>query len=141
LNPPFIPSDATLIVEDGGLKLFGLLISKMHMIWAGVVGGRLKNDIRYSAGIIYNTFPLPHTNYDSLKPYAQKIIDVRGHHKDSTMADLYDPDTMPSDLKKAHLSLDRAVEKLYRKEPFQSDHERIECLLEMYGNMLKGIKS
>ena len=137
LNPPSIPSDQTLIVEDGGLELFGLLISKMHMIWAGVVGGRLKNDIRYSAGIIYNTFPLPDTNYDSLTPYAKKILDVREHYKDSTMADLYDPDMMPSDLKKAHLSLDHAVEKLYRKEPFQSDHERIECLLEMYRNMLK----
>ena len=56
------------------------------------------------------------------------------------MADLYDPDGMPSDLRKAHNSLDHAVEKLYRKEPFQSDHERIECLLEMYGNMLKGKK-
>ena len=85
--------------------------------------------------MVYNTFPIPDTNYDSLKQYAQKVLDVREHHKDSTMADLYDPDTMPPDLKKAHLSLDHAVEKLYRKEPFQSDHERIECLLEMYGIM------
>ena len=57
--------------------------------------------------------------------------------KDSTMVDLYDPTTIPPDLKKAHFSLDCAVDKLYRKKPFQSDHERIECLLEMYGNMLK----
>ena len=137
LKPPIIPSNATLIVENASLELFGLLISKMHMIWASVVGGRLKQDIRYSAGMIYNTFPLPDTNYGNLKPFAQKILDIRQYYKNSTLADLYDPDTMPPDLKKAHLSLDSAVEKLYRKKPFDSDHERIEFLLSKYKNLIE----
>ena len=137
LKPPIIPSNATLIVENATLELFGLLISKIHIIWASIVGGRLKQDIRYSAGMIYNTFPLPDTNYGILKPYAQKILDIRENYKKSTLSDLYDPITMPPDLKKAHLSLDRAVEKLYQKKPFESDQERIEFLLSKYEEMIE----
>ena len=137
MTPPTIPSDAIMIVEHANLELFGLITSKMHMIWLKIIGGKLETRYRYSAGMVYNTFPIPDTNYDSLKQYAQKVLDVREHFKDSTMVDLYDPTTMPPDLKKAHFSLDCAVDKLYRKKPFQSDHERIEYLLEMYGNMLK----
>ena len=81
-----------------------------------------------------NTFPLPDTKLDSLKSYAQKILDVREKYKDSTMENLYDPDSMPPDLKKAHVSLDSAVEKLYRKKSFNSDHERFEFLLSKYND-------
>jgi len=63
-------------------------------------------------------------------------LNIRANYTDSTLADLYDPDTMPPDLKKAHLSLDRAVEKLYREKPFDSDHERIEFLLSKYKEMI-----
>jgi len=136
LNPPIIPSNAIMVVENASLGLFGLLISKMHMAWVRVVGGKLKKDLRYSAGMVYNTFPVPKTGYDSLNQYAQKILDIRTNYDDSSLADLYDPDVMPSDLKKAHRSLDRAVEKLYRKKPFDSDHERIEYLLSKYKEML-----
>jgi type I restriction-modification system DNA methylase subunit len=135
VEPPIIPSNATLIIEDANPELFGLLISKMHMIWVRLVGGKIKTDLRYSAGMIYNTFPIPDTNCDNLKPLAQKILDIRKHFKDSSLADLYDPDTMPPDLKKAHLRLDREVEKLYRKKPFVSDQERIEFLLSKYDEM------
>lgn len=137
MTPPTIPSDATMIVEHANLALFGLLTSKMHMMWLKTIGGKLETRYRYSAGMVYNTFPIPNTNYDNLKPYAQKILDVRKQYKDSTLVDLYDPDTMPPDLKKAHLSLNSAVEKLYRKKPFDSDHERIEFLLSKYKNLIE----
>jgi len=141
LKPPFIPSDATMIVDNASLGLFGLLISKMHMIWVRVVGGKLEGRLRYSAGMVYNTFPIPETGYDSLEKFAERILEIRAKYTDSTLADLYDQDTMPSDLKKAHLNLDHAVEKLYRKKPFDSDHERIEFLLYKYKEMLEKITS
>jgi len=137
LKPPIIPSNAILVVEDASLELFGLLISKMHMAWVKVICGRLKTDFRYSAGVVYHTFPIPKAGYDTLKQYAEKILDIRANYADQTLADLYDPDTMPSDLKKAHNNLDRAVEKLYRKKPFDSDHERIEYLLSEYEEMVE----
>ena len=137
LEPPNIPSNAVLVVENASVGLFGLLSSKMHMIWLKNIGGKLETRYRYSAGMIYNTFPLPDTNYESLKPYAEKILGIRNNYKNSTLADLYDPVTMPPDLKKAHLSLDSAVEKLYRKKPFDSDHERIEFLLSKYKNLIE----
>lgn len=136
MKPPIIPSDATLIAENTSVELFGLVISKMHMVWGRLVGGRLKGDVRYSAGMVYNTFPIPADGYDSLTSHAEKILEIRKNYADSTLADLYDPNTMPSDLKKAHLSLDKAVEKLYRDEPFNSDNERQVFLLEEYEKMI-----
>lgn len=132
LKPPIIPSDATMIVENASLELFGLLTSKMHMIWVRLVGGKLETRLRYSVGMVYNTFPIPKSNYAGLKPYAEKILKIRTNYPDSTLVDLYDPILMPSDLKKAHLNLDRAVEKLYRDKPFKTDNERLVFLLEEY---------
>jgi len=89
--------------------------------------------------VVYNTFPIPKEGYDSLKQYAEKILNIRENYADSTLVDLYDFDAMPSDLKKAHIILDRAVEKLYRKKPFDSDHERIQFLLSKYKEMIDDI--
>jgi len=136
LEPPMIPSNATMIIENADLELFGLLISKMHMIWVRIVGGRLKTDLRYSVKIVYNTFPVPTKGYSSLKKFAEKIIEVRKNHPESTLVDLYDPNSMLPDLKKAHTNLDREVEKLYRTKPFESDNERAEFLLSMYFKMI-----
>jgi hypothetical protein len=136
LEPPMIPSNATMIIENADLELFGLLISKMHMIWVRIVGGRLKTDLRYSVKIVYNTFPVPTKGYSSLKKFAEKIIEVRKNHPESTLVDLYDPNSMLPDLKKAHTNLDREVEKLYRTKPFESDNERAEFLLSMYLKMI-----
>ena len=135
VRPPAIPSDATSIVPDASISLFGLLTSKMHIVWLKSVGGKLETRLRYSAGMVYNTFPLPSGNLDGLESYAQKILDARKHHSDSTLADLYDPITMPADLLKVHQKLDKAVEKLYRDKPFQSDQERLEFLLVEYQKM------
>lgn len=134
-KPPIIPSDATLVVEGATVGLFGLLTSKMHMVWLAKVGGRLKGDYRYSAGLVYNTFPLPPGDIDVIEIHAQAILDARAAHSDQTLADLYCPKLMPPDLYRAHKRLDMAVDRLYRKELFKDDHERLEFLLERYGSM------
>ena len=135
LEPPAIPSDATMVVQDASLGLFGLLTSYMHMVWLDYIGGRLKSDYRYSAGMVYNTFPVPAKSLDILEPYAQAVLDARAVHPGSTLADLYDQTTMPPNLATAHRRLDSKVERLYSSEQFRSDDERIGFLLERYEKM------
>ncbi len=135
LKPPTVPSDLVFVLPDVPLWCFGLLTSRMHMAWLRTIGGRLKSDYRYSIGTVYNTFPLPalsavdKTRLDTL---AQKILDARAAFADSSLADLYDTLTMPPALRKAHQTLDTAVEKLYRPHPFADDRERAEHLLSLY---------
>ena len=94
---PIIPSDAALLLENATLVDFALLTSAMHMAWLRHIGGRLKSDYRYSIGLVYNTFPPPPKEADlsKLEPLAQTVLDARAAHPGSTLADLYDPDTMP----------------------------------------------
>ena len=132
-NPPKIASAATIIGEGASLGLFTLLITKMHMLWLKTGGGRLKNDLRYS-NIVYNTFPVP-KEYDSLKKHGRDVLNIRNKYPNSTLADLYDPITMPHDLKKAHDRLDKAMDKMYRQKPFKSDQERVQFLLGEYEKM------
>ena len=135
LEPPTIPSNLVRIMEGASLSLFGILTSQMHMSWLRQIGGRLESRYRYSIGLVYNTFPLPKASdvqLQKLEPLAQAILDAREAHQGSTLADLYDPDFMPSNLRKAHNALDKAVDKLYRKSGFASDSERVEHLLGMY---------
>ena len=138
LEPPVIPSNATMVVQNAGLGLFGLLTSAMHMVWLYYVGGRLETRYRYSAGMVYNTFPVPDSPLNVLEPYAQAVLEARAAHRTSTLADLYDPAMMPADLAKAHRRLDRRVDGLYRRKAFGSDTERIEFLLERYEGMMYG---
>ena len=134
LEPPAIPMDKIMVVQEGGKPLFGLLTSKMHMAWVKLVSGRLKSDFSYS-GNVYNAFPVPKGNMASLEKYAQAVLDARANHSGSTLADLYGK-FMPADLRKAHDALDRAVDLLYREEPFGSDQERWEYLLGLYEKMV-----
>jgi len=138
LPPSYIPSDGTMVVYDASLGLFGLVTSRMHMVWLRHAGGRLKSDLRYSAGIVYNTFPVPKTDLSKLDARAQKILDVREGHSGRSLANLYDPLTMPADLVKAHRALDSAVDRMYRRSPFMSDDERFGLLLEMYCDRTSG---
>ena len=137
LEPPIIPNNLTLIVENAELGLFGLLTSNMHMVWLRNAGGRLTMRLRYSKGIVYNTFPVPDKPLDVLEPYAQAVLDARAKHPDSMLADLYDPNTMPPNLRKGHRALDRKVDRMYRKGGFSNDEERFEFLLEKYSKMIK----
>lgn len=136
-EPPTIPSNSVRVVEGASLSHFALLTSAMHMTWLRYVGGRLKSDYRYSIGSVYNTFPPPPKDADlsKLEPLAQAILDARAEHPESTLANLYDPDLMPVNLRRAHRALDSAVDRLYRRTGFQSERERIEHLFMLYEKM------
>ena len=132
LEPPTIPNIDTRILEDAGLTDFAVLTSRMHMVWLRFIGGRLESRYRYSISLVYNVFPRPEHNLDILKPLAQAVLDERKLFPNTTFSKLYDPDFMPVGLRKAHDNLDRAIERLYRSKPFNSDRERIECLFDRY---------
>ncbi len=138
LEPPTIPSNLVRIVGNANKSLFAMLTSAMHMSWMRHIGGRLKSDYRYSIGLVYNTFPVPPASEPALaklEPLAQAVLDARAAHAGATLAELYDPDLMPTALRRAHQALDRAVDRLYRKQGFTSDRERVEHLLSMYEKM------
>ena len=137
VEPPAIPSDAALVRPDATLAEFALLTSAMHMAWLRHIGGRLKNDYRHSIGLVYNTFPMPPEGADlsKLEPFAQAVLDARATHTGATLADLYDPDLMPPNLRRAHQALDRAVDRLYRRTGFASERERVEHLFMLYEKM------
>jgi hypothetical protein len=137
LQAPTIPSDLLQVVIGATLSDFALLTSAMHMSWLRHIGGRLKSDYRYSIGLVYNTFPLPPAaDLSKLEPLAQAILDARAAHPGATLADLYDPDLMPPNLRAAHAALDRAVDRLYRPAGFASDRERVEHLFALYERMV-----
>ena len=138
LEPPTIPSNLVRILENASLNDFALLTSAMHMAWLRHVGGRLKSDYRYSIGLVYNTFPIPPEGADlsKLEPLAQAVLNARATHPTATLADLYDPDLMPPNLRKAHQALDRAVDRLYRRGGFASERERVEHLFGLYEKMM-----
>ena len=135
LEPPVIPSNLVRIVMNTTPGLFALLTSHMHMAWMRQFGGRLKSDFRYSIGLVYNTFPLPPApaaKLAGLAPLADAVLAARAAHPGATLSDLYDPDLMPPDLRRAHADLDRAVDRLYRRKPFDHDRERVEHLFVLY---------
>lgn len=134
-----IVSDATNIVYDAQPWLFGVLHSKMHMVWVSAVSGKLETRYRYSAKLCYNTFPFPKIDKkqeEILSQYVFDILDTRANHLGKTLAWMYDSDTMPSDLKQAHQALDEAIERCYRLQPFSSDAERLEYLFKLYEKMI-----
>ena len=135
-----LATNLCLVIGTNDISLFAILTSKMHMAWVKTVGGRLKTDYRYSAQLCYNTFPFPtisEAQKTELANLAQDVLDLREEHYDMTLAALYNPETMPDDLKEAHHRLDLAVERCYRSEPFTSDEERLECLFKLYVKMTK----
>ena len=134
LKPPVIPSNQLLVVENANLHHFAMLTSAMHMAWLRLTGGRLESRLRYSSGLVYNTFPVPRESPDlsHLEPYAQAVLDARAAHPGESLADLYDPNVMPQQLRRAHLELDRVVDRLYRRSAFTSELERVEHLLSLY---------
>ena len=134
-SPPVVPSSLVRVAEGADLFHFGVLTSRMHMAWLRHIGGRLKSDYRYSIGIVYNTFPWPEADEkakDKIRALAQAVLDARAAHPGATLADLYDADLMPADLRKAHRDLDAAVDKLHRAAPFDSDRARVEHLFALY---------
>jgi len=116
LDSTTIAADSCSIIPDAGLYEFGVLISNVHMSWMRTVAGRLKSDYRYSGSLVYNTFPWPSptdAQRAAIEATAQGILDARSLYPDSSLADLYDPLTMPPELRKAHAKNDAAVMKAY----------------------------
>ncbi len=140
---PFGFFDATTIVSDSctalpqaNLYLFGQLTSLMHMTWVKHTCGRIKSDFRYSNTLVYNNYPFPLNPTDAQKKKveeaAQAVLDSRAKYPSSSLADLYDPVTMPPDLVRAHQALDKAVDLCYRPQGFGSELARIEYLFGLY---------
>lgn len=122
-----IGSDAVMVVYHASLFHFGVISSRMHALWLGVVGGRLKSDYRYSSVVVYNNFVWPNVDDDlrsDIENCAQDVIDVRASHAPVSLATLYDPDSMPGDLLAAHRALDAAVERAYGVD-FAGDEDKI----------------
>lgn len=135
LGPETIISNLAFAVYDAEPWLFALLTSRMHMVWTRTVAGQLETRIRYSNTVVYNNFPVPELSARSkseLTDAALRVLDVREYHSEMTLAQLYDPDTMPQDLRIAHEQLDLLVDSLYRDIPFASDDERLKRLFNLY---------
>jgi len=136
-----IASNQLYVVPNGSLYNFGILTSMMHMVWIKYVCGRLKSDYRYSNNIVYNNYPWPKKpskkQVTAVEAASQGVLDARLKYPDSSLADLYDPLTMPPDLVKAHNALDRAVDKCYRGIAFTSEIERLEYLFMLYNQYTK----
>jgi hypothetical protein len=139
LHPPTIPSDLVFVLQDADLFHFGVVTSRMHMAWLRHIGGRLKSDYRYSIGLVYNTFPWPQAEEKqkaAVRSLGKDILDIRAKYSGSTLADLYASDSMKADLRKAHVDLDAAVEKLYRAKSFTGDRDRVEHLFGLYEKLV-----
>lgn len=111
-----IVTDAVQIIPDASIFEFGVMTSNVHMSWMRAVAGRLKSDYRYSKDIVYNNFPWPTPRDEQkakIEQTAQGILDARALYPDSSLADLYDPLTMPPELRKAHTENDKAVMRAY----------------------------
>lgn len=135
----YISLNSIQTIYDAAPYVFGVISSKMHMIWVRAVGGKLETRYRYSAKLCYNTFPFPKIDKkqeELLAQYVFDILDARANHTGKTLAWMYNSQTMPSDLRKAHQALDEAIEKCYRLQPFNSDSERLEYLFKLYEKMI-----
>lgn len=131
-----IANNSCSIIPNATLYHFGILTSSMHMVWTKYVCGRLESRYRYSNSLVYNNFPFPKDVSDKDKKQveqkAQNVLDVRAKYKDSSLADLYNTETMPPDLTKAHNELDKAVDLCYRKQNFKTEAERMSFLFNLY---------
>ncbi|GAB3641654.1 DNA methyltransferase [Spirosoma arcticum] len=136
LQPDTLASNKLRLLPNATLYQFGVLTSVMHMSWTRYVCGRMKSDYSYSIHIVYNNFPWPQSPTEKqvkvVETGAQRVLDVRASFVGSSLADLYDPLTMPPALVKAHQDLDRAVDQCYRPAAFLNEARRIEFLFELY---------
>ena len=154
LNSEVIAANDLQTISNASVVHFGIVSSAMHRAWIGVTAGRLKSDLRYSNKLTYNTFPWPELPknesktavavvsiaYTAIENAAKTVLDERTKHqtgdKPASLADLYDPLTMPPALLKAHQKLDAAVDKAYEsqggKKAYKSDAERVAFLFDLY---------
>ena len=135
-----IANGSALVIPNANMHEFGIIQSSMQMAWMRQVCGRMKSDYQYSVSIVYNNFPWPESctakQRASVETAAQAVLDARKAFSNASLADLYDPLTMPPALVKAHAELDRAVELCYRPQPFENDRQRVEYLFALYEKLV-----
>lgn len=154
-NRVYIPmgvfSDGNEVVTNAAFTIYlsntktisqtlALLESRMHMAWIRTVCGKMRTDYRYSATLGYNTFPVPKLNASQkieLTSSGRNILAARYSHPEMNLAQLYDKEKMPTDLREAHEENDRLVDGLYSKVALTNDDERLEILFDMYSQMIK----
>lgn len=147
-NRPYLPvgienssvmlSNKNFSIQDGPLWAFAMIASRVHWVWIGTVCARMRTDFSYTNTLGWNTFPVPKlTEQDKadLTRTAENILLAREAHFPATIADLYDPDAMPDDLRRAHEENDEVLERIYIGRRFRNDTERLEKLFEMYTKM------
>ena len=139
-NKNIIVNNTISIIETTSLYYFGIITSMMHMTWVKYIAGRIKSDYRYSNELVYNNFPFPQNVSDKkreiVEQKAKEILEIRDEFKESSLADLYDPLSMPVKLKKAHIELDKAVDRCYTNKTFKNEKERIEFLFKLYEKLI-----
>ena len=131
-------SDLAFAIYGGSLDMFSIISSRIHMVWAKRVCGKRGEAVRYSNLLGYNTFPCPPLTpqqEEKLNQSARDILFARANHPELTLADMYDPNKMPEDLRQAHEENDILVDKLYRSTPFQTDEARLATLFKLYEEM------
>jgi hypothetical protein len=137
-----ITNDSLQLIPDGDLATFGLLMSSVFNVWNKTVSGRLKSDTRISGTITYNNFPFPEMEDEKrerVEKAAQQVLDARGNFPESSLADLYDPASMPSVLRKAHKELDKYVLSLFGLKSTATDEEILSELFKRYAELTKGL--
>ena len=141
LAPEIIPGDKLFVMRGSGIYHFGILTSNVHMAWMRAVAGRLKSDYSYSNTIVYNNFPWPSPTPDQkqrIEQTAQGILNARALYPGSSLADLYDPLTMPVELRKAHTANDKAVMQAYGMPIKETDEAAcVAWLMRLYQRMTK----
>lgn len=133
-----VVSNLAFVVYDAEPWLFSLLASRIHNSWLRAVGGQLETRIRYGAYIVYNNFPVPPIPAGAkgqMTMAALRVLDVREYHCERTLAELYDPDLMPDDLRQAHAEVDALVDSIYSKHGYETDEQRLSDLFAMYEAM------
>ena len=141
MSKDVIASNRVMTMPNATPYLFGVLISIVHMAWMRVVCGRMEMRYCYTPSV-YNNFPWPDNPVnpvkDKISQTAQSILDARAKYPDASLADLYDPLTMPPDLRAAHEANDRAVLAAYGLKPDAPEPEIVAHLFKLYAEMTKG---
>jgi hypothetical protein len=135
-----ISSNLNQVLYDAPDWCIALIASRLHLVWIATVCGKLKSDFRYSNTLGWNTFPVPKftgDQLDQLSASARRILKTRYQHYPKTIADLYDPDEMPDDLRAVHRENDELLENMYIGRPFRNDTERLEKLFKLYASRVK----
>ncbi len=138
MTPDNLCGDANLMI-NASIYCFGIMMSNIHNAWVRAVCGRIKSDYRYSANVVYNNFPWPSPSKQQkqkIEQTAQWILDARAMYPESSLADLYDPLTMPSELQKAHRLNDRAVMEAYGFSKKMTELDCVAELMRMYQELV-----